>query len=68
MRTLFGVSFAVTLTGLNPATAADGCGPGRHAAVSGACVAMRDADERIILCSRHCCGWNGSTSRAMHCR
>src|ERR1700745_1485466 len=38
MRTLFGVLFAVILTGLSPATAADGCGPGCHATVSGACV------------------------------
>jgi hypothetical protein len=38
MRTLFGVLFVVILTGLSPATAADGCGTGCHATVSGACV------------------------------
>ena len=34
----FAVLFAVTLCSLSPATAADGCGPGCHATISGACV------------------------------
>jgi hypothetical protein len=38
MRTLSGALFAVILIGLSPATAADGCGPGCHATITGACV------------------------------
>jgi hypothetical protein len=38
MRTLFGGFFAVILVGLSPAIAADGCGAGCSATVSGACV------------------------------
>ena len=38
MRTLFGGLFAVILAGLSPVAAADGCGPGCHALLSGACV------------------------------
>jgi hypothetical protein len=37
MRTLT-ILFAVTLSSIGPATAADGCGPGCHSTVSGACA------------------------------
>ncbi len=38
MRAQFGVLFAVIIVGLSPATAADGCGPGCRATISGSCV------------------------------
>ena len=38
MRTLFAVLFAVILSDLSPASAANSCGPGCHATVRGACV------------------------------
>ena len=34
----FVVFFAVILTNIGPATAADGCGAGSHATIAGACV------------------------------
>jgi hypothetical protein len=35
---MFTILFAVTLSGIGPAAAADGCGVGCHAAISGGCV------------------------------
>jgi len=38
MRILIAALFAVALSAIGPAHAADGCGPGCHATIYGACV------------------------------